>query len=305
MRNSAPHIIGKLLILLAIGVTIGCQRKDPAPEEIPLPEFVDSPAVHLLATNLLHGASGMADAMNFSDAVWVHNDHDPQLFLLGYDGTLLKTVTFAGESIDWEDMTSGPGPEDNVNYLYIAETGDNAEIKKDYFIYRFPEPTEGQERIEHFDTIHFNYPDGQSFDVETLLLDPKTRDLYLLTKRHFNEANLFRLPYPQNTSGVTTAEFVRKIPYGLLTSGDISRDGKEILLKNYVSVYYWRLRENETIVSALSRPHDLSPTYVVEPQGEAIAFDKYSAGFFTISEKGNSPDPVKLYYYSKKANPFY
>lgn len=301
MKLIHPYKSFWYLGLLLVGLLTGCQKEKPGPDPEPqLPGFESSPSVHELAPDLLHGASGIVDAVNFDRAVWVHNDHDPHLYLISYEAELLKKIPFDGPSHDWEDMASGPGPDPQVNYLYIAETGDNAEIKTDYFIYRFPEPTEGQEVIDQYDTIHFSYSDGKSYDVETLLLDPLTKDLYLLTKRQLSEASIFKLAYPQNTTEKTTAEFVKNIPYGVLTSGDISRDGKEILLKNYVNIYYWKLKDNETILSALDRSHDLTPRYIVEPQGEGICFDKDIRGFFTISEKGSSADPVKLYHYSKK-----
>lgn len=279
----------------------GCDpdKNEPGNPDNQLPSFDSSPSVSSLDAGLLNGASGIADAVNFTNAVWVHNDHDPNLYLLSYEGKLLKKIPFSGTSRDWEDMALGPGPVANTNYIYIAETGDNQETYPEYYIYRFPEPGGSQERIDTYDVIPFTYSDGKSYDVETLLLDPLTRDLYLVTKRQITQAHIFRLPYPQKTGEPNKAELVKTIPYGLFTSGDISPDGKEILLKNYAVIYYWKIRNGETFLSALDRPHDLLPPYTLEPQGEAIAFDRRANGYFTISEKGNDPGPVKLYYYRK------
>ena len=290
---------GYLFLLIAV---VACCRPDNVePDEVQLPAFTSEPTVFSLAEGLLNDASGIVDAINFQNSVWVHNDHDPHLYLVSYEGQLLRKIPFAGFARDWEDIASGPGPEDNVNYVYIAETGDNNEVFPEYYIYRFPEPGQNQEQIDHFDTIPFAYPDGKSYDVETLLLDPHTRDLYLITKRQLTQAHVFRLPYPQKTGEKNTAELVSSIPYGMLTSGSISRDGREILLKSYTNIFYWKVREGESIPAALGRPHDMLAPYTLEPQGEAIAFDKNAGGYFTISEKGNSPEPVKLYYYRKIA----
>lgn len=281
------------LVLISLA---GC---DPKVNPADLPAFRSTPVEHTLAEGLLEGASGIVDARNFSNAVWVHNDHDPSLYLLSHDGKLLKKLPFRGTSRDWEDIALGPGPEQNRNYIYIAETGDNQQVYDRYHIYRFPEPVEGQERIDNYDDIPFTYEDGK-YDVEAVVLDPQTRDLYLFTKRSLTDARVYKLAYPQKVGENNTATFVKTIPYGFLTAGDASADGKEILLKNYASIFYWKVRNGETILSALDRKHDLQPAYVLEPQGEAICFDKNAGGFFTISEKGNGKTPVKLYYYGKE-----
>ncbi len=286
-------------IFLLISALACCKPDDVEPDEIQLPSFASEPIVFSLADGLLNDASGIADAINFENSVWVHNDHDPHLYLVSYEGQLLRKILFDVYVRDWEDMASGPGPVSNVNYIYIAETGDNDEVFPEYYIYRFPEPGQTQEQIDHFDTIPFTYSDGKSYDVETLLLDPHTRDLYLITKRMLTDARVFRLPYPQKAGESNTAEFVRSIPYGMLTSGNISRDGREILLKSYTNIFYWKVREGESVADALGRPHDMLPPYILEPQGEGIAFDKNAGGYFTISERGNSREPVKLYYYRK------
>lgn len=265
-----------------------------------LPAFETEPSVFTLEANLLHGASGIVPSFSYPNALWVHNDHDPNLYLLSTEGKLLRKLPFDGHSRDWEDIAIGPGPEAGKKYLYIGEIGDNNEVYPSYNIYRFPEPSGNQEAVTTYDDIAFTYSDGKSYDVETLLLDPATKDLYLLTKRQIVQSHVFRIPYPQKTDSPNVAEFVRTIPYGVFTGGDISPDGKEILLKNYAVVYYWKVREGESIADALGRPHDLLPPYAIEPQGEAICFDKNATGYYTISEKGNSPDPVKLYYYRKK-----
>ncbi len=286
-------------IFLLLSAVACCKPSNVDPDDAQLPVFTSEPTVFPLPDGVLDGASGLTDAINFNNAVWIHNDHDPNLYLVSYEGQLLRKIPFHGYSRDWEDIASGPGPEQNVNYIYIAETGDNREIYPDYYIYRFPEPGQNQGQIDHFDTIRFTYPGGKSYDVETLLLDPNTRDLYLITKRQLTQASVFRLPYPQKTGENNTAELVRTIPYGMLTSGSISRDGREILLRTYTNIFYWKVRKGESIADALGRPHDMLAPYIFEPQGEGIDFDKNAAGYFTVSEKGNSSEPVKLYYYKK------
>ena len=89
-----------------------------------------------------------------------------------------------------------------------------------------------------------------------------------------------------------TAERLTVLPFTMITSGDISPNGKEILLKNYLNVYRWIKSGNESILELLSStPERLK--YEKEPQGEAIAWQANGQNYFTITESANN-QPVIL-----------
>ena len=105
---------------------------------------------------------------------------------------------------DWEDMCIGPGPQKNIDYLYIGDIGDNFSKFKKKRIHRFKEPiidlnqdSPFNIKIKDFDTIVFTYPDGNR-DAEALMVDPNTKDLYILSKRE-SSVSIYRLPFPQST----------------------------------------------------------------------------------------------------------
>ena len=78
------------------------------------------------------------------------------------------------------------------------------------------------------------------------------------------------------------------------TAGDISQNGKGILIKNYESILFYDVLEGESIARALQH----LPTrhrYVKEKQGEAIAWDSTSTGFYTLSEGMSQP----LWYHTR------
>ncbi len=146
--------------------------------------------------------------------------------------------------------------------------------------------------------ITFKYPDGPR-DAEALLLDPATKSLYIISKE-FGSTGLYKLAYPQSTTSTTTAEKVGLIPNLLLvTAGDISSAGDEILIRTYVNVNHWQIKVGtgleETLLNATPKKY-LIPA---EPQGEAIAFDRNASGYFTLSEIGNASS-VNLNYYKRK-----
>ncbi len=78
----------------------------------------------------------------------------------------------------------------------------------------------------------------------------------------------------------------------------MSTDGKEILVKTYCGINYYQRDAGQTIMQALQTAPKTLP-YKIEPQGEAICFNKDNTGFYTLSEKGPG-STVNLYFYPRK-----
>ncbi len=272
---------------------------DP-PKEDPLPSFVQLPDLFPIQPGKINEASGLEASTTMSNTLWVNEDASSGSFIhaISTSGQYLGKITFPPFNRDWEDIAIGPGPENGVNYMYIAETGDNLETYGNYTIYRLKEPTRLDYTETKYEIINFKYSDNKSYDTEAMFIDPTTKDIYLITKRQFN-VNVFRIAYPQINLADHTAEFLGTIQYSFITAADISADGKELLLKNYDAIYYWRRKENESIYEALKRTRDIGAPYQREPQGEAICFDKDSKGYYTLSEIAQTTG-VNLSYYGQK-----
>ncbi|HNP18425.1 MAG TPA: hypothetical protein PKL31_08340 [Fulvivirga sp.] len=248
----------------------------------------------------INEASGLTVGINNPEMLWTHNDSGgkPRIFLLDQYGKFKAEFTLQGiKNRDWEDIASGPGPDANKNYLYISETGDNrAEFDLKY-VYRFEEPllsSKGRE-IMDVDVITFRYPDGKR-DAESLFVDPLTKDIYILSKREQN-IGIYRAAYPQSTTETIILEKLGTMPYFNTVAADITADGQEVLTKTYDAVYYWK-RDGQSIADLLmTKP--ISIPYIIEPQGESIAWKKDGSGFFTLSEEPREIEAV-LYYYRKK-----
>ena len=254
-------------------------------------------------------ASGLVASRKNAPALWTHNDSGGQhkVYLISDSGKTQATYVLAGvTSRDWEDIAIGPGPEEGETYVYVGEIGDNDAqypVKK---IYRFIEPTASErtvvDTIWQVDVLSVAYPDGAR-DAETLLVDPFTKDVYILSKRE-RFVGIYRAPFPQRTDELDTLEKVGQVPreqVGILeqlVGGDISPDGKGVLLKSYIKVFYWH-RDNEqvSIVELLQREPQSLP-YRPEPQGEAIGFASDGSGYFTLSERQSGLEP-HLYFYAR------
>lgn len=267
--------------------------------------YVGPVAVGVIENRQIDEASGLAVSRSFKDHLWTHNDsvdHN-RIFLIGPDGSDAGTFRIRNTgNRDWEDMSIGPGPETGINYLYVADIGDN-DMKYDVkTIYRFREPDLIDPEVtiqwvEGEDVIRFRYPDGKK-DAETVMIDPRTKDIYVVSKSDFPTV-VYVAPYPQNTQDVFDIEILGTLPFVGATAGDISSDGKNIAIKTKERVYNWIRNDNETVRSALMRPPVLLP-YLPEVQGEAIAWTKTGESYFTLSEsKGIIP---VLYRYDKKTD---
>ncbi|MBO0932153.1 PE-PGRS family protein [Fibrella aquatilis] len=266
----------------------------------PTVQFSTEPTMTKVDPGQIDEASGIADSRTMVGALWVEQDggNPAELALLGYDGKLRGKLAIPNTTNrDWEDLTSGPGPQANVNYLYIAEIGDNNAQYGQYAVYRLPEPKNMTDATGPVERIQYKYPDGAR-DAETLMLDPQTKDLYVVSKREA-KVHLYRLPYPQSTTEVMTAEALGELPYTYVTGGGFSSDGSEILLRTYAGVYYWSRTKGQSVADAMQRTAARDLPYRIEPQGEAICFDRDNKGYFTLSEKASAPN-VTLNYYAKR-----
>ena len=298
--------LGSLLLLK------GCNQKGPGEAEnteVSLDNtlFENSVVQGRLQRAEINEASGLVASRSNSQAYWTHNDSGgkSKLFLLNDKGEDLGVFTLEGiKARDWEDITLGPGPKAGVNYLYVGEIGDNKAEYDEKMIYRFVEPDVSQVTSpvnkvianKEIETIRFQFPDGNR-DAETMMIDPASKNIYIITKREEN-VRVYVLRYPQSTQDLNTLEQVGTLGFHKIIAGDISPDGKEVLIKDYGNVYYWKRSGNEPIEELLSTTPTRLP-YTVEPQGESIAWKLDGGGYFTLSEERGGVEADLLFYRRK------
>lgn len=290
-------------LLLLLGL-IACDPNDPTTKPGGRSANFDNvPTRAPIAPQIIDEASGLADSRTIPGYLWTHQDagHPAQLYLLSHDGKDIRTYNVPNaSSLDWEDIAVGPGPRDGVSYVYVGDIGNNTLGYGTRTIYRVPELTnlEAQFAAGDVEKIVYQYPDGPR-DAETLLLDPLTKDLFIISKE-LDKANIYRLAYPQSTDQVSQAELVGSIPELIIANGgDIANDGREILIRTYTNVFYWTRGAGESVAQALTRKAQKTLPYELEPQGEAVCFDRAMAGYYTLSERRSAPN-VTLNYYRRR-----
>ena len=258
-----------------------------------------------LKASLLNEVSGIAVEPTQTPRLWLINDSGdkPQIYCATMRGELQYKIRVTNATnVDWEDLAvSG---DENCG-IYVADIGDNNAKRASVTIYRVDSPSERVDAIpmdrdgigvlsDTAEVYTFTYPDGAR-DAETFLVDPRTNDFYIISKRD-KLARVYRAQAPHRHGTTRTLEFVTTLPMSMLTAGDVSHDGTMIILKNYLFAWQWERRPNESVADALKRPGVRLP-YMPEEQGEAICFTKDDRGFVTTSERenGGSNPPIYLY----------
>ncbi len=304
----------KYLFILSLGVWASCKPKHPPkPPPIVIPEYNKGVSAGLINTNLLMEASGMGASINFPNYLWVNNDSGDQarVYLIDNKAQYVGFANINGaNNVDWEDMAISKN-EAGKGIIYLADTGDNSFLFNTYAIYKMDEPTilpntNGDVQINNVQKFEFVYPDGKK-DTEALIVDHKTKEIYVITKRDA-KARVYKIP--QETNKINTAIFITELPFGGAntfadvpggaTAADISQDNQEIIIKNYFQIFYWYLKKDESIETALKRNYDKILPYQPLLQDEAMTFDTNQKGFYIMGETINNIERTTLMYHSKK-----
>lgn len=180
-----------------------------------------------------------------NEKAWFVEDHgnDDIIYQVDFKGKLLREIKIKnGKNNDWEDLAKDP--EGN---LYIADTGNNSNKRKDLVIYKIPNPENNDGKSIEAEKITYNYPEQQEFPPKknNLIYDSeaifyRNNTIYIITKDRSQpfkgRALLYKVPA---TKGDYKAELIGEFnpcdTAGIcqVTSADISPDGKKIVLLGY------------------------------------------------------------------------
>ncbi len=206
-------------------------------------------------------------------------------------------------------LEPGPPPSSCPSYAAGEHRG---RVAGDVRIYVVPEPSVALEQPLSVGTIEgaflmtLTYPD-RAQDAETLLIDPDSGALFIVTKSVVGQSGVYRKAAPHRAGDVAELEWVAALdltepPFSgslFITAGDVSPSGAEVVLRTYDAAYVVPRGEGVTLAEALA--HNTPCPVLVEPevQGEAIAFAADGAGLFTVSENPEQdPDaPQPLWFY--------
>lgn len=289
-------------------VTGGCAHKPVQGGEPPVFDRERSPYGEVqnagrVANRDINESSGIASSKCQADVLWTHNDSGDGPYLFALDGTGRDLGVWKVENaanLDWEDIASIKDPGGNC-FIYIGDIGNSRkEARSEHRIYRISEPeilsgsptTKGNARTTTAaEILTFAYPDG-THDAETLLVHPKTGEVFVVTKERNRPARVYRID-PRFGGAIVKAEKVSEItvpaiPNGFLTGGDIAPDVTRLILCDYFAAYEFRL----PVGARFDEVWKQKPAIVDlgdRKQGEAIGYAADGLTVYATSEGRNEP----------------
>lgn len=262
------------------------------------PQVAAPAQLAIVADDQIHETSGLVASRSQPGVFWLHNDSGDGARFFAVDEGGARLGTFEVEdalAIDWEDMSSGPGPTAG-EWLYFGDIGDNPEVRPWITVYRVPEPDAAAAggatvTVEGVEAIELVYPD-EPHNAETLMIDPQTGDLVIVAKG--DPTRIFRLPGPVAAGGPYTLEEVAPIQFPAIvaTGGDISPAGDFIAVRTYFQAFLWLRPPGASVADAFAGEPCTIPL-ALEAQGETLAVAPDASGYYTMSEG----DAVPLWWY--------
>lgn len=200
--------------------------------------FGEREQVGLVTNPPLDEASGIVSGFRNPSTIYAHNDltGKPELYAIATSNTgrwrageLQGVFRMNGAGFDdYEDIAISPSGQ-----IFAGDIGDNSDKRKAIQIYRVSEPDLGRGSHTLMDTrtLEASYPGGKGFNAECLLYDQFDDRLYIITKE---KGDIYRTPFAwgnSNAKMTLTKVGTLKTRPGSITGCDISRSGREILIK--------------------------------------------------------------------------
>ncbi|HEY5201018.1 MAG TPA: hypothetical protein VIJ31_08900 [Acidothermaceae bacterium] len=236
----------------------------------------DSTLLFKFADTQIDESSGLGTSSYGDGIVYTHNDSGDtaRFFAVNSSGATVAIYTLKGATAhDWEDMDTGTDASGKP-VLYFGDIGDNSAKRTEIDVYQVPEPRGPSANVPWI-RYRFAYPDGPH-NAETLMVDPHTHRIFIASKAAIGDGLLYEAPAVLSTTAMNELAIVvpqRTVPM-LTTSGDISPDGKLMVLLTYFAAY-WSAGVNGEL-------HEFPVTE--QRQDEAIAFTRDGKSVLVGSE---------------------
>jgi hypothetical protein len=216
-------------------------------------------------------SSGIVASRRTPGIYWTHNDSGdgPNLYAFDRQGRDYGRWTVRGATaIDWEDIAIARDPTSGAWMLYAADIGDNSRQRRSVTVWRVAEPAVTSPEAcrkgcvtAPATPIRLRYPDGPH-NAETLLVHPTTGDFYIVTKAGGSDPDtiVFAARAKQLGAKETVLEEVARLDVpdplftrvaGGVTGGDISPDGRRVVLCYYFGFYEAALPAGERDFDAI------------------------------------------------------
>jgi hypothetical protein len=274
-RILALFLAGVALVA-ALGVAASLARGDDAQSNWTMQSPVQPRRTGVFRNPKLAESSGVAASRRQPGVLWTLNDsgNEPWIFATDTLGRDLGTfVVTAADNHDWEAIALGPcgGRE----CLYIADTGDNLESRREVRIYRVPEPVlpTGSPATPPAESLELRFPDGPR-DVEAAFVGGDGT-VFLISKGRDGTVRAYRVPTRAwGERGPVVAEGLGRLPIetrglgNLVTDAALSPAGDRVAIRTYLAVFLFALTRRNTLL-----PLDVACDAAgLQVQGEGISW---------------------------------
>lgn len=268
-------------------------------------EYEKPEIVGKIETKEITESSGIAASRCNPGVFWTHNDSGDEAFLFAVNAKGEKLGTFqvsGAKNHDWEDIAAFRNANGEC-FLYVGDIGNNTRSRDVFTIYRVSEPKisgadknsskKNPSKTANAEMIKFEYPDLRR-DAETLMIHPRTGDIYILSKRLSDSSGVYKLSKDYSLEKTNKLEkladfTVPAIPNGFLTGGDISPDGSRVIICDYFNAYEIKLPERAKNFDEIWKQKPLIVELGERAQGESVGYSADGESIFATSENKNSP----------------
>jgi hypothetical protein len=251
-----------------------------------------------ITTAALNALSGIGASKRNAGVLYVHNDRNvAQFFAVSEAGALLGTFNLTGATVeDIEDMAVAHCPSGSC--VYLADIGGNLSPRTQFGVVRVPEPEvnvamPGGTSSIAAEKLVFTYPDNANHNAESILVDPNSDTIYVITKVAAGMPSAV-YEFPMTFGGSTlTAEKVVDLTVPKSTdkeavSASAHPCAPAFLLRTYNTLYEFRAPAGSTLEAAFSATPAVVPV-ATESQGEGVAYRVDGRGYFTTTEGSQPP----------------
>ncbi len=280
-------------------------RNSNKPNKISSTNYDAPKVVGTIKTNEITESSGITHSKCQENVLWTHNDSGDGAFIFAINQRGEKLGTFKvkdAKNVDWEDIAAFKDSNGEC-FLYIGDIGNNVRVRGEFTIYLVKEPRVSESdktsnkknpsKTEAAQAVKFDYTEVRP-DAETLFVHPQTADIYILTKRLSGAAGVYKLSKNYSLTKINRLEkvadfIVPAVPNGFLTGGDVSADGRRIVVCDYFSAYEIVLPEKSKNFDDIWKQKPEIIQLGERAQGEAVCYALDGESIFATSEKKNSP----------------
>lgn len=228
----------------------------------------NSTVVSHIADERIKESSGLAYSVKYPDLAYTMNDSKNRAVVYAVQVSTGRVVGQVDlERYDLEDPESIAV--DSQGRVWLGDLGDNDGDRDDASILVFNEPGTGSKAPQALQRFPIALQGGPE-NVEGMLVNPATRQVFLINKTEGGAASLFVLPQSLRSGAENVATNLRRQMPARVSDAAFTPDGRYALVKTATGVVAYDVRSWKAVNSFRTPGLDKGESLTVEPGGRSI-----------------------------------